>query len=201
MDNVFRYIYRVVPLLHVCELRELRCVCRCSRNWLWVVDDLLGIKEVLRGLWDDSRLTIAAVRYARAAGLKVDDLQALSAFAGGELADVREGLAISGLGFIRRRNSHALCEWLTAASGFHASTMPTTTISFVARFARTGSSLSRGGSPAPSASPPPTREQATIGRFKMLVLTSTLPWRSGCSKPSNSHSEILFELCAVHTSS
>jgi hypothetical protein len=81
---------RVAPLLHPDTLRILRLV---SRDWQWVVDQLLPVKGAfgLRGFADE--LTCAVVRYAHL-HTTAHPFSALQVCAGGELEDLQWGLAM-----------------------------------------------------------------------------------------------------------
>jgi hypothetical protein len=86
--NVFRS--RIAPLLSASDLRALRLA---DRRWQWVVDQLLPVKGAFFGLRRKDRLTTADARYAHAVKLPMDNLVALLACAGGELADLQWALA------------------------------------------------------------------------------------------------------------
>jgi hypothetical protein len=79
---------RVAPLLDPDTLRALRCV---SRDWQWVVDQLLEVKGAFLWLQDISKLTAADVRFAHL-HMSIAAWVVLEACAGGELADLQWAL-------------------------------------------------------------------------------------------------------------
>jgi hypothetical protein len=91
--DVFRT--RIAPLLSIDELQALRQV---SRLWQVLVDQLVEVRGAF-GLRRYDRLTLADVRYAHLNTdllVRIGSSYAMSACAGGELADLRWALATFG---------------------------------------------------------------------------------------------------------